>query len=585
MSTFAELLPSFFADVFAMSPVLATWLGNHDHDGEWPDPSAGGTSARLAVVARWTEAFTALPESDLLPDESIDREIVVAELAAMRFADEVLAQEAWDPLAAVYVLGDGLHLLLAREFAPLAERMASAAARIEAIPGFLRAAAARLGSTPGQPVSRLHAETALRHLPGVAELCDEAAATAAAADDGGELATVRARLEPASSAAKAALDTFARHLDGVVLPASDGDGRLGPERYAAKLRHTLRVDLSPDALEERARREFGAVRAEMVRLARELWPTFRPAEAVPADESTLVRAVLDRLAEEHRASDELLDFCRAELARVEAFCRERSVIGLADEPLTIAWTPPFLRAYAGAMLMAPGPLDRGLRSYFYITPTPADWTAAQVESYLREDNDRMLRLLVIHEAVPGHYLQGVYANRCPSLVRTAFASGVFAEGWALYVTQVLMDLGYAAGDPGLMLTHWKFYLRAVTNALLDVGVHARGMTEAEALALMVDGGFQERSEAEKKYERARLSSTQLAEYFVGSIAMWDIEDEVRRRAAVTAGEPRGRAAIPTQRVVGAYGPTPGFDCRAHLEAVIGAGAPPIPSLRRILLGD
>ena len=102
----------------------------------------------------------------------------------------------------------------------------------------------------------------------------------------------------------------------------------------------------------------------------------------------------------------------------------------------------------GAMLLSPGPLDRGLRSFFYVTPTPDDWTPEQVESYLREDNDRMLRLLTIHEAVPGHYLQLAYSNRCPSLVRAVFRSGVFAEGWAVYVTQVMMDLGYGADDPG-----------------------------------------------------------------------------------------------------------------------------------------
>ena len=97
--------------------------------------------------------------------------------------------------------------------------------------------------------------------------------------------------------------------------------------------------------------------------------------------------------------------------------RERDLIGLADEPLEIQWTPVFLRAFGGAMLSSPGPLDKGQKAFFAITPMPDDWTDEQRESNLREDNDRMLRLLTIHEAVPGHYLQGVYANRCPSLVR------------------------------------------------------------------------------------------------------------------------------------------------------------------------
>jgi uncharacterized protein (DUF885 family) len=343
--------------------------------------------------------------------------------------------------------------------------------------------------------------------------------------------------------------------------------------------------MTPAELEARARREFDAVRGEMVRLASDLWPALHPGTPAPADEGALVRGCLDTIAEGHRAPGELLDFCRDELARVEAFCRERELIGLPDEPLAIDWTPAFLRAFGGAMLYSPGPLDRGLRSYFYVTPTPGDWSPEQVESYLREDNDRMLVTLVIHEAVPGHYLQLAYANRSPSFVRAAFASGVFAEGWAVYVTQVMMDLGYRADDPSLLLVHWKLYLRAVTNVLIDVGIHVHGMTEEEAVALMVDGGFQERSEAVKKYERARLTSTQLSTYFVGSIAMWDLEEERRRRLAIAAGDPRGAAAVPAPRVVGGFGETPGFAYREHLEAVLAHGTPPIPALRRILLGD
>jgi uncharacterized protein (DUF885 family) len=594
VTTFDELVHGLFADLFRASPVFATWIGNHDHDGEWPDRTEAGSQALVSLLDRWTEAFAALPAAALTPDQAIDRDIVLGELAAMRFAETELRAEAWDPLAWVYLLGEGIHLLLAREFAPLGVRLASAAARIEGIPAVLAAARERLVGVPGReqpvgvggrPVSCLHTTVALDQLAGIGELCREALVAAADADAEGELAPVRARLEPAAAAAEAALDAFAAHLRDVVLPAAEGEGRLGLGLYAAKLRHTLRVEMTPDELEARAQREFDVVRAEMVRQARELWPALRPDEPAPDDDGALVRGALDAIADRHQLPATLLDFCRAELARVEAFCRARNLLDPPDDPLAIEWTPPFLRTFAGAMLMAPGPLDRGLRSYFYVTPIPDDWTPGQAESYLREDNDRMLVTLVIHEAFPGHYLQGAYSNRSPSLVRTGFSSGVFAEGWAVYVTQVMMDLGYAADDPALLLVHWKLYLRAVTNALIDVGIHARGMTEAEAIGLMVEGSFQERSEAVKKYERARLSSTQLGEYFVGSIAMWDLEAERRRRLAIASGDPRGAAAVPAPRVVGGFGETPGFDYREHLEAVLAHGTPPIPALRAILLGD
>jgi hypothetical protein len=319
----------------------------------------------------------------------------------------------------------------------------------------------------------------------------------------------------------------------------------------------------------------------MIRLARDLWPSWCLDRPIPDDESAMVRAVLDAIAVEHQQAGDLLDFCRTEHARIEAFCRDQDLIGVAAEPLDIRWTPIFLRSTGGAMLISPGPLDRGLASFFAITPMPDVWSPEQRESYLREDNDRMLRLLTIHEATPGHYLQGVYANRSPSLVRAVFASGLFAEGWAVYVTQVMMDAGYAAEDPAVMLTHWKFYLRSITNAIIDARIQTMGMTEDEAVSLMVEGGFQEEAEARAKVDRARLSSTQLSTYFAGSTEMWAIELEARRRSAAATGADPASIVAP-RGIPGGFGPTPGFRYRDHLEAVISHGSPPTSLLRRIL---
>ncbi|HEX2195119.1 MAG TPA: DUF885 family protein, partial [Candidatus Limnocylindria bacterium] len=323
-------------------------------------------------------------------------------------------------------------------------------------------------------------------------------------------------------------------------------------------------DISPAELEARAEEAYDHVRGEMARIAHALWPAWIGDEPTPADDNVVIRRVLDAIAAEHPPAEALLDFCRQENQRIEAFVRERDLIGLPDDPLQIVWTPEFLRAFGGAMLIPPGPLDRGLDAFFAITPMPDDWSEERKESYLREDNDRMLRLLTIHEAVPGHYLQLAYSNRCSSLARTVFQSGVFAEGWAVYVTQLMMDAGYGAEDPALMLVHWKFFLRSITNALMDLRIHAGSMDEEEAMRLMVEGGFQEEGEAANKWDRARLSSTQLCEYFLGSLGMHDLDRQARRRA-----EAEGRE----------------FVYRPFLESVLAHGTPSLPVIREILFGS
>jgi uncharacterized protein (DUF885 family) len=541
---------------FAHYPVLATEKGNHAHDHEWGDLSDAGRRDRLAWLAAADSQLQALDDAALSADERTDRRILRTQVAAMRFDEETLDEASWNPLSYVYLLGAGLFSLIARDFAPREERLRSMAARLRALPAALDQARARLDAGGARPTSRLHTEKAIERLPGIADLADTAIEESSDLDEG-----LRDEVTAAADAAKRAVGAFGDWLGGELLPRATGDFRLGAELYGQKFRHALKTDLTPDELEARAASAYDRVRGEMVRLARELWPAWVGDEPMPDEGDRLVRRVLDAIAAEHPRADELLDFCRAETGRIEAFIRERDLIGLPEEPMQIVWTPKFLRAFGGAMLIPPGPLDRGLDSFFAITPMPDDWSDERRESYLREQNMRQLRLLTVHEAVPGHFLQLAYANRSTSLVRAIFWSGVFAEGWAVYITQVMMDAGYGADDPALMLVHWKFYLRSITNTLMDLRIHAGSMTEAEAMELMVTGGFQEEGEALNKWDRARLSSTQLCEYFLGSVGMTALEAEARRRADADGRE---------------------FVYRPFLESVLGHGSPPLPVIRDLL---
>jgi uncharacterized protein (DUF885 family) len=585
VTTLADLVPAFLEESFRLDPLAATNAGIHQHDARWPDWSSAGIAESLAWGDRWRVRLTALGRDDLSADEAIDRDRLLLLLDNDRFAAD-LAEDTWNPQVWVYRLGDGLFTLLAREFAPPAVRLASLAGRLEGIAGVVTAAKERLGAKAGVPVSRFHTDIALLHFDGVGELASQGIELADSHRDEAAVAALRPRLDAAVAAAASAMEDLRTHLRHAVLPKAEGEGRLGRDRFDAKLARTFSdPSITADVVLAEAETQYTLVRAEMVRIARELWPAWRGSDALPDDDGAIVRGVIGAIATDHPPAGDLLRACRAELERIEAFCRERSVIGLADEPLEIQWTPRFLRAFAGAMLHSPGPFDKGQKAFFSITPPDDAWPPERVESMLREHNRRQLTLLTIHEAVPGHYLQGVYANRVDSPVRSVFGDGVFAEGWAVYVTHVMLDLGFDTADPALWLMHWKYYLRAVVNAIIDVRIHVHGMTRDEAVALMVDGAFQEESEARSKYDRARLSSTQLSTYFIGSRRMWELEAEARRRAAVAAGTPGDGAGVPSTRTLGGYGPTPGFDYRTYLETAIGQGGLPLPLLRRALFGD
>ena len=593
MSQFGGRVDDFLDEFFHLYPVAATATGMHAVDGEWPDLSDAGRAARLNFVDRWTAELRGFADADLTQDERLDRDLLTSELAALLFDETELREDAWDPLGYVYLLGGGIFPLLARDFAPLSVRLASVASRLEGTPAVLAAARRELGSLAGRPPSRLHTEMAIKQLPGIVALAEDAIAQAAAAAAQPGVAEVMPRLRVAAETARDAIGRFEAWLGSDLLPRAEGEGRLGPELFARKLRHTFRSDLTADEILARARVEYDAVRGEMIRIARQIWSQWIPSEPLPtatsegsqeAADSRTVATVTAAIGRAHHPAGQLVEYCRESYRGIVEFIRSRDLITVPEEPLEIDWTPPFLREFAGAMLDSPGPLDKGQKTFYFVTPPPEDWGPDEVESYLAEENDRQIDLTTIHEGSPGHYLQLVYSNRCPSLARTVFGSGVFVEGWAVYVTQVMMDMGYKADDPALLLVHWKFYLRAISNAMIDIGIHAGSMTEAEAMDLMVRGGSQEESEARKKWDRARLTSTQLSTYFVGSMEMWNLERERRVRAAVASGDPRGAAAVPAPRVVGGFGQTPGFSYKAHLESVIAYGSPPIPLIRRILLG-
>ncbi len=570
-------------DLFAAYPTWATHVGFHAHDDRWPDVRVTARDARLAMLRHHRARLHALVDDELSAAEHVDRGITLDAIDALEFNEAELREWSWDPLGVVHIAGSGLFDLLAREYAPWRHRGSAFAGRLRLLPAFLEAAAEALTGSPGRPVSRLHTETALSQLGGVGDLIDEGLAEAQRHERLGLDADIAADIRVAAGSARAGVAEFGRRLSEEIAPRAEGEGRLGADLFGAKLRHTLSSDLPYAELERRARRDYELVRTEMARLARAAWSTWLPDEDLPSADDEITRRVLDVIARDHPHAPELLDWCTAEVRRLEQFCAERNVIGLPDEPLTLTWTPVFMRAYGGAFLDSPGPLDKGLSSYFWITPPDEHADPADVESYLREDNSRMLRLLCIHEGVPGHYLQGAWANRTPNLVRSVFGSGTFAEGWAVYVTQVMMDLGYGEHEPALMLQHWKFYLRAITNAIMDVAIHTGGMTEEQAMALMVGGGFQEEHEAHAKWLRARLTATQLSTYYLGSLELWDLEQLARRRAALAAGV--GGQAVPDLRIAGGLDPTPGFDYRAYLESALSHGTPPIKWLRRVLLGE
>jgi hypothetical protein len=242
----------------------------------------------------------------------------------------------------------------------------------------------------------------------------------------------------------------------------------------------------------------------------------------------VVRRVLDKLADDHPGRGGILAAAKADVAAAERFIAAHPVLELpVPDTLHVTPTPAFMAGFGGASLDAPGPFTPLAESYYYIDAIPPAWTAARVRSYLRDYNTYEMKMLSLHEAMPGHYVQIRYDNATPSLVRRIFGNGSFVEGWAVYVEGMMVDAGYGGGDPRLKLFQLKWRLREQANTLIDAGYHAEGMTKAQLEDLLVRQAYQERAQVDTKWHRLQLSHNQLSSYYVGLDAITRTRDAMK----------------------------------------------------------
>jgi uncharacterized protein (DUF885 family) len=523
-----QALAARFVDEFGRySPVYATGLGDHRYDAELDDLSVAGRARSLGWVKGLQAELAAIDRGTLSRDNQVDAAMLDNQLRYAAWSEEKYRDWSWDPLVYTQLSGQALYGLLARDFAPLPARLRSLTGRLEQLPRLLEQARANL--VPAR-VPAIHAETAVKQNPGVLSLVDQLVAPNLGALEAAD----RARLERAIGVARAAVQEHQKWLEGTLVPAARGEFRIGRELYDEKLAFALMSPLSRQEIRARAESEVSRVRGEMYAVARTVLagragsPPL-PDAPTPAEQQAAIVAALELAYADRPARAEVVDLARATLAETTAFVRARDFVTVPDEPLEIILMPEFQRGVAVAYCDSPGPLDKGQRTFYAVSPIPQDWTDAQVDSFLREYNSRSIANLTIHEAMPGHYLQIAHSNRHPSVLRAMLSSGPFVEGWAVYTERVMQEQGFRGGDPLMRLVQLKWYLRTATNAIIDSAIHVDGMTREQAMKLMTETGFQEEREAAGKWVRAQLTSAQLSTYFVGYLEHADLRAEAERR--------------------------------------------------------
>ena len=524
---FEDLAKRYLDESPALGPVGATSLGDHRFDHLVNQVSSEARAERVAFNKKYIEELEIIPKRELSRAYQVDAALLDNRLRSGIWRIEELQEWSWNPLRYTGLAGGAIYSLMAREFAPVEERLINVAGRLEQFPRMY--AQIRETIIP-ERVPKIHAETAVKQNKGVLSILDNLVVP----QKNKLKKRYRKQLNKAIETARKENAKHQKWLEEEVLPKANGNFRIGPKLYDRKLAFTLQTPLTRQQILEKAESELVKTRSHMYDIAKSVYKGMHPYTEFPevpteVYQQAVIRAVLEEAYREIPDKDGIIDFARSSIRIAEDFVKEAEILTLPSDPVEIIIMPEFRRGVTLAYCDSPGPLETGLKTFYAVSPLPEEWTEKQVHSYLREYNQRSVHNLTIHEAMPGHFVQLAHSNRYPSTLRAVLSSGVFIEGWAVYVERVFLEEGFLDYDPLMQLIILKWYLRAIANAMIDQKIHAGDMSYDEAMELMIEDTFQEEREAAAKWIRAQLTSAQLSTYFVGFLEHYSLREEVQKR--------------------------------------------------------
>ncbi len=506
---FEEVANEYIEYFLQSNPEWATDLGDHRYDGQVSNFAESAIAADREKTQQFVKSLKEIDEHQLSNENKIDYNILKTHLEYSIFAIDTLQEFNWNPL--IYNVGDGIYGLLIREFAPIETRLNSVKMRLEKVGSITSQAKNNLLNPP-----IVHIETAILQNKGNISLIKDDLEMFL---DG--LPSIKEDMENARNSAIKSLEDYGTWLENELLPKSNGEFRIGDEKWQRKLHYTLNSSFTKNQILESAEKDLIKTQTVMYETALPLYQTHF-GDPGSIDQSLVIKSVLDKLAEKRPNNDTVVDLANISLDSTTDFVKKMNLVTVPDNPVQIMVMPEFQRGVAVAYCSSPGPFEKGGKTFYTISPTPETWPETRVESFYKEYNNYMLENLTVHEAMPGHYLQLAHSNKyeAPTLIRNIFGSGTFIEGWATYAEQLMVEYGY--GGDELKMQQLKMRLRLIINSIIDQKIHTDGMTEEEAINLMMTEGFQEEGEAYGKWRRACMSSTQLSTYYIGNMEINDI---------------------------------------------------------------
>ncbi|MCK9542407.1 MAG: DUF885 domain-containing protein [Novosphingobium sp.] len=519
---------------FELDPAFAVYQGDHRFDGKLPDWSEAGlkrTEHFLRSVIADASAYDGLP-----PDQAFERDYLVHEATKNLFW---LTEADWPRRNPAFYVGGGLdpNVYVSREYAGKPARMKAMIAFFRAVPDAARHIRANLRT----PMPASYVRYGVAGFGGFADYYrgDARAAFADVADP-----ALQAEFRDASEKAGAAMQELADWLKAQE-PTATQDYALGAEKFARMLKATEMVDIPLDELEAVARADLARNRGAVERSCAKFTPG-QPIEACFAKLNA------------RKPKDGPVEEATRQIPDLTAFVRTKDLVTIPGrEQALVRESPPYNRQNS-AYIDVPGPFEKGIPSIYYISPPDPAWDKATRDTYIPGVKD--LLFTSVHEIMPGHFLQFLHSNRSPSPIGRLFVGYAYAEGWAHYTEEMMWEAGLGGSDPETHVGQLSNALLRNCRFLSAIGLHARGMTQAESKKLFMEQCWQDEGNAEQQAARGTYDPAYL-NYTLGKLMIRKLrEDWTASRG--------GRAAWKTFH-----------------DQFLSYGGPPIPMVRQAMMQE
>ncbi len=529
----AQHLKLFQEDYFAFNPPNAVSQGRHEFDGQLPDWTAAG----LKKKADWLNAAHAqtVKFSEVDPAQRFEREYLLSLIDTELFWLQDSGFSSRNPAYYTGALDPSTYL---------ARPYAAAEVRLKAFIKYLRAVPAAAGSIRANlrtPLPKTYVSYGHKAFAGYADFFrGDASQAFAGVGDAALQAELKAAIEPAA----AAMQSLAAWLKTEEPKATDSYA-LGSEKFAQMLQKTERVTTPLAELEAIGQADLARNLAALKSACDEYLP------------KKSIEACIAKMANDKPAGGPV-EGARAQLVDLRKFLVEQNLVSIPGTELALVNEAPAFNRANFAYIDIPGPFDKGMPSVYYIAPPDPAWSKADQEAYL--PGKANLLATSVHEVWPGHFLQFLHANRSSFAFGQIFVGYAFAEGWAHYAEEMMIEAGLAKGAPEIRIGQITKALLRDVRFLCAIGLHTQGMSVETCEKMFREKAYQDPGNARQQAARGTYDPAYL-NYTLGKLMIYKL------RADWTAKHGGGRDSW-----------------QKFHDAFLSYGGPPIPLVREQMLG-